>query len=353
MATNAVQLEGVDDFVNTTLSTFEKNKWEDLAQEQQEYVGRQLLNDKKTRRIGGPYIELTVVTDRFGNARMVGIYEQDNIKVKNITRRGKVPWRHMQGGWGYDVAEDDFQTDQETIVDLLETRDYASQAEMFELFEAEIFSEPSSPTSKSLWGLMLWIQADSSTSATDGDFTGMNPTGFSSGLADFDATDPKLAGWRNYAFNYQQVTKGDFVLKSKRAVRRTKWKPIVPHPQLGFGEIKQEIMTTEAVCEELEAIAESRNDNLGRDVVSYMDQVMVAGRPVKNVWYLGENYTDDPVLGVDWNAARFYVSSKNDMRRTGPLRDPNNHNGRNIFYDWKGNLVFQRRRTSFRGKRVA
>lgn len=349
----ATQLEAIDDFVNTTLNKMEKGKWEDLAQEQQEYMGKKLLDSKKTRRIGGPYIEFPVITGRFGNARMVGVYEEDDVKIKNIHAKGKIPWRHMQGAWGYDVAEDDFQTDDETIVDMLETRDYTARAEMFELFESEVFSEPSGPTSKSLYGLLLWIQADSSSSATAGSFNGLNPSGFTSGLADIDATLAKYAGWRNYAFNYVGITKNDFVLKAKRAVRRTHWKPIVPHPQLGFGELNQEVMTTETVCEGLEDIAESRNDNLGRDVVAYMDQVLVAGRPVKNCWYLTNNYTDNPVLGVDWSAARFYVSSKNDMRRTGPIRNPRNHNGRNIFYDWKGNLVFMKRRTSFRGKQVA
>lgn len=348
------QLEEIDDFVAANLDVWEKGKFEDIAQAEQELICPVILETKKVRRIGGPHIKFTMTNKRFGNARMTGPYAQDDIKIKNILVQGAVPWRHMQGGWGYDVAEDDFSTDETEIVDMLETRDYTSKVEMWELLESELFSAPSSPSSNHMWGLMLWLQGDPSSSATSGSFSGGNPSGFSSGLAGIDCTLPENAGWKNYAANYVNASKADLITKIKRAIRRTRWKPIVPHPQLGFGAIMQEMMTTEAVCEALEDIAELRNDNHRNDVARYMDQVVVAGRPVKNVWHLTNNYsTTNPILGVDWSAARFYVHRKHDMRRTGPREDPENHNGRLVHYDFKGNLVFQRRRTSFRLDQVA
>jgi hypothetical protein len=133
-------------------------------------------------------------------------------------------------------------------------------------------------------------------------------------------------------------------VKLKRALRYTNFVPPDPHPQLGFGQADRTIYTTYAVVEPLERLAESRNDNLGADVARYLNRVTVGSVPFRDVPYLTENDSTNPLYGINWKTFRPFVKKGCDRRRTGPVPAPKQHTVRNVFIDtWMGYMCIDLR----------
>lgn len=347
----ALLLDQIDDFVINTIPNFKRGKFTDIYQQYQDYVSAKLMKDKIVQERGSYQIAFNLKKSTTGNARVSGLYDVNQTNVTDVMIQGTIPWRFLTSSWAYDIFEDMFQSDRETIVRELMVREMDAKYDMVELNESLLWNAPTGPTDKRPWSLPFWMQADSSSSATEGDFTGGNPSGFTDGAAGVDtATYP---GWKNYAFNYQQVTANDLVRKIKRALVFTRFRPPVPHPTLGYGESMREIYTTYRVIEPLERLAETRNDNLGADVARYMNQVVVGGVPIKMVFYLEANDTADPLYGVDWEVMRPYIRKGCNMRRQGPFRSPNQRNVREVHYDTAMNYACFDRRRLWRAKKVA
>jgi hypothetical protein len=185
------------------------------------------------------------------------------------------------------------------------------------------------------------MQKDASTTP-EGGFNGGNPTGFSSGAAGVSSTT--YPRWRNWTFGYSQVTTDDLVRKVKKALAFTHFQAPVPHPELGFGKSDYTIYTTYRVQEPLERLAESRNDNLGKDVARYMNSVTIGGVPVKWVPYLEANDTSDPLYGVNWKVFRPFVKKGANMRRNPPKPAARQHTVREVHIDnWMNYICYNRR----------
>lgn len=346
----ALMLDQIDDFVAITIDNFKRGKFVDIFQTYQEYISAKVMQ-KKVPEQGGPQITWPLKKSSTGNARLSGLYDVDQTNVTDVMIQASVPWRFMTTSWAYDLREEVFQSDHETIVNILVAREMDAKFDLVELHEELLWTETSSASDNRPWTLPFWMQADSGTTATDGDFTGGNPTGYSGGAAGVDSTVyPK---WKNFAFNYVTVSTNDFVKKFKKALVYTKFKAPVPHPQLGYGATDRVAYTTYPVVAECERLAETRNDNLGSDLAKYMNQVTIGGVPLETVMYLTANETDDPVYGVDWGTLRPVFRKGWNMKRSGPREAPHQHNVRKVHYDTSMNYMCYDRRKLFRAKRVA
>lgn len=331
----------VNDFVQLTLSHFKKNKWTDLSLEHQEYVSAQIISSKKVVEQGGKDISFRVKTRNTGNARITGLYAQDQAKVEDVMIDASVGWSKQTTNWSYDVDEDLFQSDPETIISILKIREHDALSDMAELMEECMWSAPASTADKRPMGIPFWLQKNNS---TEGDFLGGNPSGFGAGAAGVDSN--LYPRWRNWTFGYSEVSTLDMVRKFKKALAFTNFIPPVPHPQLGFGGAGYAAYTTYRVVEPLERLAESRNDNLGSDVARYINAVTIGGVPIKWVPFLENNDTSDPIYGVNWKVLRPYVKSGGDMRRSKPMPAPGHtqHTVRTVHIDnWMNWICFNRR----------
>ena len=334
----------IDDFVNLTLDNFKKYKWTDISLEHQEYVSATLIDAKKVVESGGSKISFRLKTKNTGNARNTGMYAQDQARVEDVTISAEVPWAKQTTNFSYDVDEDLFQSDRETIIRELQIRDHDAMSDMAELNEINLWSAPTGTSDIKPMGVPFWMQKDASTTP-DGGFNGGNPSGFSSGCA--GASSTTYPRWRNWTFGYEAVTPDDLVKKVKKSLAFTHFMAPVPHPELGFGKSDFQIYTTYRVQDPLERLAESRNDNLGRDVAKYINQVTIGGTPVKWVPYLEANDTSDPLYGVNWGVFRPYVKKGCNMRRSKPLMAPGytQHTVRTVHIDnWMNYMCFNRRR---------
>jgi hypothetical protein len=332
----------IDDLVTNTTKAFKRSKWEDISLEYQTYVSGEFINDHRIVEQGGTEIQWQLQVANTGTSVNSGLWAQDVTAVDDITISASVPWSKQTASWSYDVDEPLFQSDKETIVEMLLIREHSCMNKLHELNEVNLWSEPSSSSDKRPMGIPFWIRKSSTTA--DGGFTGGNPTatGLTGGCAGVDSTTyPK---WRNWSFNYTAVTPDDLVRKIKKALRYTRFVAPHPHPELGFGGVDYVIYTTYAVVEPLERLAESRNDNLGADVARYLNRVTVAGVPFRDVPYLTETDTSNPLYGVNFRSMRPFVKKGCNMRRSGPLTAPAQHTVRNNFIDtWMGYMCINRR----------
>lgn len=339
----------IDDFVNLTLSKFHRYKWTDLSLEYQEYVSAQIINSKSVKEQGGKDISFRIKTKNTGNARNTGMYAQDVTNVEDVTKSASVPWAMQTTNFSYDVYEDLFQSDRETIIRELQIRDHDALSDMAELQEENFWSAPTGPTDTRPMGVPFWMQKDASTTP-EGGFNGGNPSGFTSGCAGVSSVD--YPRWRNWTFGYSQVTPDDLVRKVKKAIVFTRFIAPVPHPELGFGKSDCGLYTTYRVLEPLERLAESRNDNLGNDVARYMGSVVIGGNPVKYVPYLEANDTSDPVYGINWKWFRPVAKKGASMRRNKPKEAARQHTVREVHIDNWMNYYCVNRRGLFVGSRA-
>lgn len=328
------------DFVALTINNIKRRAFTDISLDLPEYIVPRILKNHLKSEQGGAFIEIKVKYRNLGNARHSGLYAESVTGVRNLMTTGYLPWRKQEASMSYDIDEEVFQTDRETIISEMVTRTHAMECDMVELDEDDFWQMPIDTTDDAPHGVPYWIKKDSTTT---GGFTGGNPTGHPAGCAGISSTT--FTNWKNYAFGYQSVSPGDFVKKVKRAIRRTRFKAPVPFPELKWGDSKREIFTCENVIDELERLAESRNDNHGNDVVRYMNQVVIAGIPVTEVPWLTNNDNSDPAYGVDFSVFRPYGRRNRFMRRSKPMPAPKQPTVRDVFlHCWKNYGCINRRK---------
>jgi len=341
----ALTPDQIDDFVNLTQPLYKRYKWTDISLEHQEYISSTLIDEKKVVEQGGPTVSFRLKTKNTGNARNTGMYAQDVTLVEDVTISASVPWAMQTTNYSYDIYEDLFQSDRETIIRELQIRDHDAMSDMAELNEENLWNEPTDSSDTRPMGIPFWLQK----STTEG-FSGGNPSGFSDGCAGVSSTT--YPRWRNWTFTYSSVSPDDLIVHLKKAIAFTTFVAPVPHPELGFGKSNYTIFTTYRVSEPMERMAESRNDNLRGDLARYLNQVTVGGVPVRWVPYLESNDTTDPLYGVNWKSFRPYVKSSANMRRNPPKQAARQHTVREVHIDNWMQYICYNRRLNFCGYKV-
>lgn len=331
----------IDDFVELTQPNFRRYKWTDIALPLTEYVSASLINEKKVMEQGGPTVAWKVKTRNTGNARNTGMYAQDVTAVEDVAAGASAPWAKQTTNYSYDIDEDIFQSDRETIIRELVMRDHDAMSDLAELNEENLWTAPTATTDTRPMGIPFWIQKDASTTP-GGAFNGGNPTGFSSGAGGLSSTT--YPRWKNWTFGYTNVTIEDVVAKAKKAMVFTNFKPPVPHPELGFSKDDRVIYTTYRTLEPMQRLAEGRNENLGNDLARYQNSIVIGGVPVEYVPYLEENDTSDPLYGINWRYFRPVCKTGATMRRHPPKQAPSQYSVRTVHIDnWMQYICYNRR----------
>lgn len=338
--------EQIDDFATLTLSKFRKLKWHDISLEHQHYVASMLIDEKRIMEDGGKDISFRVKTANTGNARNTGMFAQDQTAVEDVMVPGTCEWRKQTTNFSYDIDEPAFQSGPETIVRLLDVREHDALSDLAELQEENLWSAPSSSSDNRPYGIPFWVKKDATTTV-GGAFNGGNPTGFSSGAAGISSTT--YPRWKNWTFGYTNPSTDDLVAKMKKAMAFTNFQSPVPYPELGHGKSDYMIFTTYDVQEPLERLAETRNDNLGKDVARYIDSVTVGGVPLKWVPYLQANDSTGPVYGINFRYLRPYCKTGATMRRSKPMPKAGQNTVRVVHIDNWMNYICENRRAQWVG----
>ncbi len=339
----------IDDLVKLTTNKFYRGKWTDISLDTRHFVSGEFLQEDRIVEQGGTEIQWQLQVANTGTAVNSGLWATDQTAVDDVMVSATVPWSKQVASWSYDVDEPLFQSDQETIVEMLAVREHACKNKLAELNEENLWSAPSSTTDRRPMGVPFWIQKDASTTPA-GAFNGGNPSTHSSGRAGVSSVT--YPNWRNWTFGWSAATQDDLIVKLKKALYRTKFIAPDPHPTLGFGGSDQVIYTVYDVIEPLERMAETRNDNMGADVARYLNRVLVGGVPFREVPYLTDNDSSCPLYGIQKQSFRAFVKRGADNVRTGPLPAPKQYSVRNVFiHTWMGYMCIDLR-TQFVGSKA-
>lgn len=333
----------IDDFVNLTLSTFEYGDWTDISLAFQEYFASSFYEKGRVKKAGGPDLRFKVQVANHGNARVSGMYDVDQLNVKNLTKEVIVKWAKITTNFEYDIDEEFFQSDRETIVDEMKVREHAMFNDWWELLEDLVWAAPSGPNQDPmpLWGVPYWIVKN----ATEG-FNGGIPAGFS----DVGGLSPTTyPNWRNWTALYAAVTRDDLIEKWIKASEYTKFKAPHNYPEVstGRGANDRSYFTVFSVWSTLNKHLESRNDNLGPDLAKYVGKVVFRSVPVEWVPWLTENDTSNPVYGIHWRYFCMFTKTGRERVMHPVKQAAHQHTVRERHMDGWQNLGCYNRRRQF------
>lgn len=343
-----IQGEDLADLVKATLNDLGKAKMTDLTSTITKYYAvKRLLKKNKVSFDSGTELEFNLLIEDQGNARDVALFGQDQINIVDGLIKGKVQWKHMVAGFGYEEREIAMNRSPGKIVDLLKARQHGSRIAGVKKMETNFWSKPDSATdSLKPFGIAYWCVYN----ATDG-FTGGAP--FGSTVANINPTTYSV--WKNYSFTYTNVTKADFITKLKKAVYETDFESPIEEVANYDDGAERSWCTTYNVRKALEDLYEQQNDNLGLDVAPNIGAVKFNRQNVVAVPQLDSlpAANSEPIYGIPWGVFKTVFLSGQWMKRTGPLRKAGAHNSWEVFEDTTYNWCCYDRRQMIVGATAA
>ncbi len=348
----ALSIEQLDDFVHAYLQEYVMGEWQDISLPLQEYYFASRLFDKmKKAEMTTSLCKWKLEVRNPDNFQVVGLYHRDSSNRVNVLDDGSMRWAMTTTNYNYDLDEEIFGQGAKQIVNYVKLREDGLMKSFFAGMEDLMFGEgPTSPTqnpnppSSLLW----WITA----SATEG-FNGTEPTGFeSTGVGGIKTSDYKA--WKNRTFAYSAVSQADFVKKVTRSMDLCEFKPPLPRPDIAPSRPKWELLTTYSRVEACRDLLAQGNDNIGKDLATYQDTVMIRRVPLIHVpaWSNTESVNlrnDGIVLGVNWATFKWYYQAGRSQRKRKPYQHPEMSLVRVRPMDDSGQIVCFNRRGNFRG----
>lgn len=348
----AVPFESINDVVTNLLPKFQKVTWVSLIANYTKYVastlmlgfkggasisdhlGRSIKPPKRVVVESGKSFDWRVQVAGSGAARFVSPYEPDTVATAgDMFVPASVALRYQDTHWMYSRTDEIFMKGDQAIIDELKARKFASMMSLVEQNEQALWTNPADSTSKRPLGIPHWIVKN----ATAG-FNGGNPSGYTSGAAGISSST--YSAWNNYTDTYSAVTVNDAVAKIELANWETEWEAPVTYPSV-LTDLQRVIFTTKNFESKARRLAETRNDNLGYELIAGKNRVTIDSAPVVPVKYLSDTDTTDPVYGVDFDTFRPLYNPQMDLFETTKMET---HNTWSVWYDLMCNyLCFNRR----------
>ncbi len=295
-----LQAADIADLTATTLNNLGRLKMTDVMSNYQNtiFFKRLCKKGKMTFEDGGTETEFNLITGTNGSARAVGLYYTANVNPTNVMTKGKMPFRHVTWNWAIERREIAMNSGKANkIVDLIKTRRTAALGDAIIFFEQKGWRVPAITNTDDFMGIPYWV-VKSNTAVTSNDgFNGTVPSGYTT-VANINPTtySPK---WNNYATQYTDLTKDDFVTKLERASDYTDFMPLVDdNADYNTGD-DYGFYTTYAVKQAMKQILESQNENLGFDLDPANDKLTY--RRGRMTWVKELDLdTTNPIYGINW-----------------------------------------------------
>lgn len=299
------------DIATATLSKFKKRKLTDLASKFRKYhFFPQIFRKESVKESSGKNIEFYAMTSGTGTARNVGYFAKQVIQRKDVLAKATLEWARTVDSFAVDQLEIQQNAGSEVkLLDLFSAQRAASYLSIIELIEDQGWSKPptSSETTIPHGIKSYFVKKVTGDSATVGEFGGLNPTGFSSGVGFDSDTHDKWANWTNI---YVDINPDDAIFKARRAIDQTKWEtPLGPYMnEHKFGAPRQGLYMKPALMYEFEAQAQKQNDNNQADLFKFGGRTFINGHPLVGVDPIKDD-GDDPIYGIDWSKLKYELFS--------------------------------------------
>ncbi len=367
----AINLQAMDDFMNTNIALIERDDWEDISVPLQElFFAQKLFGKGKPREQNSSQVIWDVQYDYEDNFAVTAPYDPDVSSRKNTVTQAKMFWSFTKDNYTYDYREDIFNQKPEAIVRWIDVKEHGLDNSFFVGMEKLMFGPgPVTPTQEKPppASLQWWLPAYNATTLSStypgitntisagtatSDFLGVDPPGFSSvGTGGISAA--QFPGWRHRVGQYNLFTEDDAIDTVLECMDKCRFTPARSYPQLA-NEMnpRWSLLCTYSRLKVARRIAANQNDNLRGELAKWKDTATIRGVPLEWVpaWTnpsFGVQRTDGPVMGIDWNAVSTWNKSSLNMLKSPPERDPFNHLGRWRFLDHSLQITFFTRRTSF------
>lgn len=330
----------IADMLTTTLYDLGRGRFHQIAQELQEYIVLPRLLRKGRIRIqaSGVGIKETLMTSIGGTARWVGLLEEDAINFNDLLDTMTVNWCRLTDNMAWERRMLLENRGEARINNVIKPQRVAMMLRIADALEEGFFAAPDSTDIKKPWGIKYWMVKNSSTG-----FNGGLPSGFST-VAGVNLTDSPT--FKNYTFQYTNVTKSDLIKKLRTAHRKCRWRS--PYKTAGmeseFGERRQLFMN-ETTISAIEEVGEAQNENLGRDIASMDDQIVFKKHPLVYVPYLDAD-TSYPIYMTDTDTIIPFILKGDYLRETDAKVSPRQHNTFEVHVDLSINFIMTNRRAN-------
>lgn len=319
----------IADMVTSTLHKMGKGRFEQIAQELQEYEIMPWLTKKNgffggIEEVGGSLgIKEYLMTKMGTGARWVGLFEKDRVNIQDYMTELKVEWCRATDNMAYERRELLENKGEHRINKILTPRRTAMMLRMAQLLEDAFFDTPSASTPEIPWGLWYWVVPN----ATQG-FNGGAATGFTT-VGNVNLTNHPT--FKNYTDTYAAVTKEDLIEKLRKAHRQTMWKsPVTAEEFRSEWGQRRRLFVNEDTITAMENVGEAQNDNLGRDLAPFDGTMTFRRHPVRYVRKLddfGSSATyKNPVFMCDLASFKLFVLQGDYLRESDTIRAPEQHN---------------------------
>lgn len=340
------QADNFTDLVTTTLRHLQREKWSDFVQSLRKHPGVTRILKAKHIEFGSGYgFQFNAKVATNSAARNVLLMEEDTPSFTDLHTTGNVPYRHVQSHWALEERTAKMNGTPARLVSLVKSYRVDAFMSLFDRLEANWWSTASSSSDvRSPWGVPHYVVKPT---ATDGDFQGGNPSGFSD-TAGINAST--YTGYKNWGAKYSVVDHSDLIYKMREGVERCCFIPPIEYPSaVGDRPGKTEnpygwftVLTTKL---ELENVLMAQNDNLGYDLNPTHGKAVFHRAPIMEVPYLTANdNTDQPVYGLNFDAWQIFFLKGEYFRESGEIRWANQHRTVVQFVDCSYNTVCLDRR---------
>lgn len=341
----ALTPDQIGGIANVVLSGYDYGKYVESALDLTDYpIAQWVLGEKSKHRrmFRGKNISLTLHHAFEDSFRMVGWYDTDTINTGDNLVTGTMPFKDSNWHYAHDEHEVSVLTNENEIVDFVKVRASEAWQAAISNIEELMWTAATNPDSTAqIWSVPTWLQKP--TNGQEGHLGG-NPSGFTNGLVFNADTYTKT---KNYVFDYAAISKADFILKLKTAMRKCAFKP---QPRVANGgyatDARYWLATNLAVIQAMETLAENQNDQLGFDLDPAGGRVMFQRHEFQYIPYLDAD-TQNPVYGVDTAQCDVYMDPDWAPKSHALVRAPNQRNVMTKQWDMRWNLAFRNRRTSF------
>jgi hypothetical protein len=330
----------IADMITTTLHDLGRGRFHQIAQELVEYIVLPRILRKGNVRIqrSGIGIKETLMTKSGGAARWVGLNEEDAVTYNDVLDGLTVVWCRLTDNMSWERRMLLENRGEARINNVIKPQRVAMMLRVADALEEGFFGAPDASDTKKPWGLKYWIVKNATTG-----FNGGLPSGFTT-VGGVSLTDSPT--FKNYTFQYTDVSKADLIKKLRTAHRKTNWRSPYKTSEMmsEFGNRRQ-IYLNEATVSNIEDVGEGQNENLGRDIASMDDRIVFKRHPLIYVPYLDDD-TTNPLYMTDTDTIKPIVLKGDYLRETDAQRSPKQHNTFEVHVDLSINFVCTNRRAN-------
>ena len=326
----SVQAGDIVDLVTSTLPDLPKLKFRAIAQSLQNYpVMSEWLKKDRVVFDSGTSIRDVLWHKTLGAAKHTDLMEpDDDLSIGDVLKNIDIPWRQAQTKWSVGYHETLYNRGKALIVKIIEPRRLSAMLDLAQELEDKAWVTTASGATKTPWSVPYWIVWNSSTG-----FNGGVP--FGSTIAGISLTD--VPNFKNYTFQYTDVTRTDWVRETRRAFAKMRWRPPIDYGNAQPEAPKYKIYVNLATELLIRERAEDQNENLGPDVDSMNGKAVFNKVDIVYVPKL-DDYSQDPTYFIDHSV--FYVGVlKGDYLRETTKPAPRQHNWANTWIDLSYNYV--------------